>query len=205
MEPSYLYLITFLVPLSALMLVLQTNPYHALISRGILGAVATLVYSVHGAADVALTEALVGTLLLITLYAVAVRSSLILRLGVLDGEEGKSGAQRHAGTCPDFLKLTEELRSVLDKRHMRLELVTYPDEQALNRALSDKFLHAICTPQSLEGPLDFGKNDLRPYRTAIRIRRLYDILREELTSSVTCLAFIEPVQREADGAKGAPP
>jgi len=83
MNDSYIYIITFLLPISALMLVLEVNPYHALILRGILGAVAVLVYTILGAADVALTEALVGTLLSTMLCAVAVRSSLVFRLGVL--------------------------------------------------------------------------------------------------------------------------
>jgi putative multicomponent Na+:H+ antiporter subunit B len=80
----YVYVLVALLPLAALMLIFQTNPYHALALRGILGAVAAMVYGVLGAADVALTEALVGTLLAITLYAIAVRSSLVLRLGVLE-------------------------------------------------------------------------------------------------------------------------
>ncbi|MFK8183814.1 MAG: hydrogenase subunit MbhD domain-containing protein [Phormidesmis sp.] len=68
--------IVALLPLTALLLVLQTNPYRALIVRGVLGAIAALVYALFGAADVALTEALVGTLLSMTLYAIAIRSSL---------------------------------------------------------------------------------------------------------------------------------
>ena len=84
MNDSYIYVITALLPLSALMLILQTNPYHALVIQGIQGAVATLVFAVLGAADVALTQALMGTLLAITLYAIAVRSSLVMRLGVLE-------------------------------------------------------------------------------------------------------------------------
>lgn len=83
MNDSYIYIITLLLPISALMLVLEVNPYHALVLRGILGAVAALIYTILGAADVALTEALVGTLLSTMLCAVAVRSSLVFRLGVL--------------------------------------------------------------------------------------------------------------------------
>jgi putative multicomponent Na+:H+ antiporter subunit B len=83
MNDSYIYIITLLLPISALMLVLEVNPYHALVLRGILGAIAALIYTILGAADVALTEALVGTLLATMLCAVAVRSSLVFRLGVL--------------------------------------------------------------------------------------------------------------------------
>lgn len=58
---SYVYAIAVLLPISASMLVFQTNPYHALITRGILGAVSALIYTILGAADVALTDALVGS------------------------------------------------------------------------------------------------------------------------------------------------
>jgi putative multicomponent Na+:H+ antiporter subunit B len=72
--------ITALLPLTAVLLVSQSNPYQTLVLRGILGSVATLVYALLGAPDVALTEALVGTLLSTTLYAIALRSSMALRL-----------------------------------------------------------------------------------------------------------------------------
>ena len=75
-DSGYIAFIVLLLPLSAGLLVSQSNPFHALVIRGILGAVAALVYAVLGAADVALTEALVGTMLSTTLYAVAVRSSV---------------------------------------------------------------------------------------------------------------------------------
>lgn len=81
---GYVYAIAVLLPISASMLVFQTNPYKAIVMRGILGAVSALVYTVLGAADVALTEALVGAFLATMLYAVAVRSSLVLRLGVVE-------------------------------------------------------------------------------------------------------------------------
>jgi putative multicomponent Na+:H+ antiporter subunit B len=83
MIDKYIYIIIALLPLTSLMLVFQVNPYHALVMRAILGAIAALVYVVLGAADVALTEALVGTMLAVTLYVIAVRSSLVMRLGIL--------------------------------------------------------------------------------------------------------------------------
>ena len=70
MTDPYIYGIVALLPITALMLVSQANPYNALILRGILGAIAALIYSILGAADVALTEALMGTLLSISLYAI---------------------------------------------------------------------------------------------------------------------------------------
>lgn len=83
MHPWIDVAIVALLPLTALLTVIQTRPYFALVSRGIMGAVAVLLYTTLGAPDVALTEALVGTLLTVVLYAVAVRSSLVIRLGCL--------------------------------------------------------------------------------------------------------------------------
>ncbi len=79
-ELDLLLPITALFPLTAILLVTQANPYQTLVLRGILGSVATLLYALLGAPDVAITEALVGTLLSTTLYAVALRSSMALRL-----------------------------------------------------------------------------------------------------------------------------
>lgn len=102
--------ITALLPLTAILLVAQANPYQTLVLRGILGAVAALVYALLGAADVALTEALVGTLLSTTLYAVALRSSMVLRLGCADPE-----------AVPAELRV--QLRRWLEPASLRLELV----------------------------------------------------------------------------------
>ena len=79
-ELDLLLPITALLPLTAVLLVSQSNPYQTLVLRGILGSVATLLYALLAAPDVAITEALVGTLLSTTLYAVALRSSMALRL-----------------------------------------------------------------------------------------------------------------------------
>ncbi len=76
-----------LLPLSALITVLQRRPYYALISRGIMGGIAALVYAVFGASDVALTEVLMGTFLMILLYAIAVRSSMLVRVGWIRDRE----------------------------------------------------------------------------------------------------------------------
>jgi putative multicomponent Na+:H+ antiporter subunit B len=102
--------ITALLPLTAILLVVQASPYQTLVLRGILGAVAALVYALLGAADVALTEALVGTLLSTTLYAVALRSSMVLRLGCADPVAVPSG-------------LRTQLSRWLETANLRLELV----------------------------------------------------------------------------------
>ncbi|NCJ08476.1 DUF4040 domain-containing protein [Synechococcales cyanobacterium C] len=198
MMDSYVYVIMALLPLSALMLVIQTSPYQALVIRGILGAVAALVYAILGGADVALTEALVGTMLSITLFAVAVRSSLVMRLGVLVAPEPSQESLRQSLLAP--------LRMVLNRYHLRLELVAYPHPEALQQALQAKEVHGICrvdfplgeeTPArvsstviapdlaltaipSLPSGAESDGSPAAPPRITLRVPRLYEILTTEL-------------------------
>ncbi len=128
MDNLYLVPIVFLLPLSSLFVVLQVNPYNALVMRGILGAISALVYAILGAADVALTDALVGTMLSITLYAIAVRSSLRMRMGVVNLPESD-----------DILPL---IRDSLKRKFMRLEVVNFRDESTLSNSLELKDIHS---------------------------------------------------------------
>jgi putative multicomponent Na+:H+ antiporter subunit B len=198
MIDSYLYLIVALLPLVALILIVQTNPYRALVIRGILGAIAALVYSILGAADVALTEALVGTLLAITLYAVAARSSLVFRLGVLNHElKDEANAKDDVGSSviPSFKHLVNDLRTIFGKRYMQVELVPYPNQSHLDQALVDQDVHAICMPRYHPQrtipvkPADGTESPL--YQTTTRLRHLHDIMQTELTSSLTDLTCID--------------
>lgn len=185
MNDSYIYVIIALLPLSACMVVFQVNPYNALVTRGILGAVAAMVYAVLGAPDVALTEALVGTMLAITLNAVAVRSSLVMRLGVLKDEAIATNDNPHFG------QLMDDLRTIFSKRHMRLELIPYPDTQALQQALMDKEVHATCVRQEQTNPVQTTSEDEnQSYHTAIRVKRVYDIIQNELASATTILTYV---------------
>jgi putative multicomponent Na+:H+ antiporter subunit B len=162
MTEPYLYVIAALLPLTASILIFQTNPYNALILRGILGALAALIYAVLGAADVALTEALMGTLLAITLYAVAVRSSMVMRLGLLSHE---------ATDSPNFDSLIDELRTILSKQYLRLELVFYQDSQTLQQALNDREIHTLVTADETK----------KAHQVVTRIRSLYKLIKPELS------------------------
>jgi putative multicomponent Na+:H+ antiporter subunit B len=177
MNDTYLYLIIALLPLTAGMLVTQTNPYHALILRGVLGAVAAMVDAVLGAADVALTEALMGTMLSITLYAIAVRSSLVLRLGVIEDQIIEKNQDSN------FQQLITDFRSIFNKHYLRLELVPYPTEETLQQALVEKEIHATCAP--LEKVVETAET----YQTVIRVQRIYNIIESELLSPKTTLKY----------------
>lgn len=184
-DNSYIYVLVALLPLAAGMLVFQVNPYHALLLRGVLGAIAALVYTILGAGDVGLTEALMGTLLAITLYAVTVRSSLVLRLGVIEGGIDNDAVSDDKKTG-HFQQVIDDFRAVFKKRHMRLELVPYASAQALERALMEKEVHAVCSPQEqLE-----QSGEVQPYNTVIRVRRVYDIMQTELASPRTTLTYV---------------
>ena len=185
MIDNYIYVIIALLPLAALMLVFQVNPYHALVIRAILGAVAALVYAVLGAADVALTEALVGTMLAITLYAIAVRSSLVMRLGIIAEIEKEPEGY--------FKELIANFKKVINQYHLRLELVEYPNLKALERALIAKEVHAICTKpeQVLKNQDSITKIDVgQTYHTAIRVRRLFEIMQAEAHFPKTTLTYV---------------
>lgn len=198
MNDSYIYIIVALLPLVSVMLTVQSNPYNALVIRGILGAIAALIYTLLGAADVALTEALVGTMLAVTLYVVAVRSSLVMRLGVLNDhclefkQKSKGDADSTQANQRLFAQLISDLQSTAKKYHLQLELIPYPDCQSLHQALMEKEIHATCMQRSHSTEQDFkasGDNQ-HPYQTTTRIRRLYDILQTDLASSVTSLAYV---------------
>ena len=186
MIDSYIYVIVALLPLAALILVFQVNPYQALVIRAILGAVAALVYAILGAADVALTEALVGTMLAVTLYVVAVRSSLVMRLGIIEEIE----AERESYLA----EIIANLRKIINKHHLRLELVEYPNSQALERALMAKEVHATCIKrEKLEEQnrnSTTGIDVRQTYQTAIRVHRLFEIMQTELTSPGTTLTYV---------------
>ena len=174
MTEPYIYAIVALLPITALMLVFQSNPYNALILRGILGAIAALIYSILGAADVALTEALMGTLLSISLYAIAVRSSMVVRLGSLSSE----------------MKLDpqiEDLRAIFSKHYLRLELVAFDDLPTLRQALLDRNIHTTISLNTTQS------DDLVEITT--RIPSLHDMMRSELPAEIN-LTYINPLSSQ---------
>jgi putative multicomponent Na+:H+ antiporter subunit B len=190
MIDSYVYMITALLPLVAAMVVFQSNPYHALIVRGILGAISALLYSVLGAPDVALTEALVGTLLATALSAVAVRSSLVLRLGVLKDE---AIAVATTESQPShFQQLMQDFKAIFNKRHMRVELVPYPDEAELQQALINKEVHATCIRFAPSGTPPEADLQKQLFQTTTRLQHLYTMLESELRSPLTRLSHFDP-------------
>ncbi len=193
MTDIYIYIIVALLPLTAAMVVFQVNPYHALIIRGILGAVAATVYAILGAADVALTEALVGTLLSITLYAIAARSSLVMRVGVLkdDWDLPKLDKLEDGKVEPFFNQLLRDLQKVFHKYHMRVELIFYQNTQDLEQAFIDQEIHTTCISRS-----QVEADDENKIETKTRVKRLYNIMKNELSSPGTMLTYFDETNLE---------
>ncbi len=194
------YLITLLLPLAAAMVITQKNPYYALVLRGILGAIAALVYTVLGAADVALTEALVGTLLAMMLYAIAVRSSMVVRIGVLKDEMPTDPAIDPPATYA-FEQVMAELHRIFQKHFLRVDVKPYLDAESLWEALLTKELHLICTHTDISLPIApeaANPPANAPYYTTTRLRRIYEILHAELDPQTVGLnALTHPPTAEA--------
>lgn len=169
-----------LMPIVSLILVVQQNPYHALVIRAILGAVATLIYAVLGAADVALTEAMVGTLLAVALYIIAVRSSQVLRLGVLGGEK-TNGLDDHQEA--GFNRVISGIKEVIDRYYLHLELVEYPDLRTLKQAMAANEIHGMCVYSNrIAVP---GQS----YMISFRVSRLFEIFSQEFEIPKVYLTF----------------
>ena len=183
MIDRYIYVIIALLPLVSLMLVFQVNPYQALVVRAILGAVAALVYAVLGAADVALTEALVGTMLAVTLYVIAVRSSLVMRLGIIQGMETEQES---------YSEIIIDIRKIINQHYLRLEIVEYSSLLDLKQGLLAKEVHAICTKRESkpEGQGIAETKVKQTYETAIRVHRLFEIIQTETSLPDTTLTYV---------------
>lgn len=176
MSDNFLVLaLVALLPLSAGVVVLQTNPYRALVVRGVLGAIAALTYTLFGAADIALTEALVGTMLSIALYAIAVRSSMTMKIGVLESD---------LSTFSETM--LSQIRLVIAAHHLRPELFLYPSPEALKAALVGKEVHTICERS-------------HPFSLSTRVNHLYRILHQALPPTLTTVSYtpVSPSQQKS--------
>ncbi len=156
-----------LLPLSAGLVVLQTNPYRAMVIRGVLGAIAALTYTLFGAADIALTEALVGTMLSITLYSITVRSSMTMKLGVIKSE------------CAVFDEtLLSPVQLAIAPHHLRLEVLSYASSEELKAALMSRDVHTICLRS-------------HPFLIDTRVNHLYRILQSGLPPDLATVGYIQ--------------
>jgi len=128
-----------LLPLLALLTVLQRKLLHGIIARGMFGLAASLVYAFLGAPDVAVTEALMGALLVTFLYVVAVKSSGIVKIGFLPLhpmiEETNTDV---VGLEADILKAFCKENHLIGKFHR------FETEEELKEALREGIVDIAC-------------------------------------------------------------
>ena len=173
-EDILVLLIVALMPLSSCLLVLQVNPYRALVIRGVLGAIAALTYTLFGAADIALTEALMGTMLSVTLYAIAVRSSMLLKIGVLESDQTGIDKEMYAA-----------IERAIARHHLRLEILSYDSSQAMQTALQKREIHTLYTPTP------------QPHLYT-RVKHLHQILQAELPPNTVSYIDISRLPAQPD-------
>ena len=127
MTPSYVLPPLVGIPLIGLALVRCSDPWKALVLRSSLGSFAALLFATYGAVDVAVTEALVGTLLSTLLYTVAIKSTTTFRL-LQDPQASMAPAQE------------QRLRQLLSMVGLRLELIGIAPSKATGD-LHAAFIH----------------------------------------------------------------
>ena len=133
------------VPLVGLAMVRQTNPWQALVLRCTLGNLAALIYALLGAVDVAVTEALVGTLLSTILYAVAIRATCTFRL--LSSTQAPLSAEHQ-----------QELKNLIEPLGLQLKII--PDQ--INSSLSNTDQLTLLDSQDIHAQqLSDGRLQLR--------------------------------------------
>ncbi|HJN35470.1 MAG: hydrogenase subunit MbhD domain-containing protein [Prochlorococcus sp.] len=133
------------VPFVGFSMVRQTNPWQTLVLRCTLGNLAALIYALLGAVDVAVTEALVGTLLSTVLYAVAIRATCTFRL--LSSSQAPLSTGRQ-----------QELKALIEPLGWQLKII--PDQ--LNPSLANPDQRSNLNPMDIHAQqLPDGRLQLR--------------------------------------------
>jgi len=131
--------IVLLLPITAIMTIVQKRLLHAVISRAVFGISASLVYMYLKAPDVAITEALMGAILVTLLYVIAIKSSGIVRVGFVPVhmlmEKVKDEMQ---GVEAEILK------RFFTHHHLKYRLVEFENQRELIQALKGGFIDIAC-------------------------------------------------------------
>jgi putative multicomponent Na+:H+ antiporter subunit B len=130
---------SMLIPVLAVLTLREQHLLHAIIGKGMLGIAAAAAYAMMGAPDVAVTEALMGALLVTLLYVVVFSSTGRFRVGYVElsplvqkGVEGPEGFLiellrdfgRASGIRPDFIPFDnrESLKGALKNGTMDMAI-----------------------------------------------------------------------------------
>ncbi|MCF7935094.1 MAG: DUF4040 domain-containing protein [Synergistales bacterium] len=143
--------VALLLPLLAVLTLRQRHLLHAIIGRGMLGILAALVYALMGAPDVAVTEALMGVLLVTLLYVIVFTSSGEFRVGYVElpplVSEGKRALTGYE---------VELLRAFGDSCGVRPRFVAFTERGLLLDALRSGVVEAAVGP--FVSPFDEGED-----------------------------------------------
>ena len=153
-----------LIPVLALFTLREQHLLHAIIGRGMLGIAAAAAYALMGAPDVAVTEALMGAMLVTLLYVVVFSSTGKFRVGYvelppfvqtgIDGPEGfmielLENFGNAAGVKPDFIPFDdrEALKDALKEGTMDMAVGPFvrPDDDGegyLNLPIVETMVYA---------------------------------------------------------------
>ncbi len=138
MSETVVYAVALLLPLTALLTLKQENILHAVMCRALFGVAAALLYSLLGAPDVAVTEVLVGALLVTLLYVVVFKRTRELRVGVTEARCLEGGA------CQMLAVFCRE-------RGFRERNIFFADEEDLVSALDEALVDAAFMDHTPEG------------------------------------------------------
>lgn len=155
--------VALLLPLTALLTLKQENILHAVMCRALFGVAAALLYALLGAPDVAVTEVLVGALLVTLLYVVIFKRTREIRVGVIEARclEGKA--------C---LALTAFCRD----RGFRERNIYFADEAEVMEALEEELIDAAFLDRTPGGFHSIPQNPLPGLPRVVVPAEAWDLL-----------------------------
>lgn len=127
-----------LLPVTAFLTLRQENVLHAIMGRALFGVAAALLYGLLGAPDVAVTEVLVGALLVTLLYVVVFKRTREIRIGAL--EEFCVGKECY-----------RQIRDLCHKRGVRERTVHFSSYEEMLEALEEFLIDGVYLDRTPEG------------------------------------------------------
>ena len=142
-----------LIPFLAILTLREEHILHAIIGRGMLGIAAAIAYALMGAPDVAVTEALMGALLVTLLYVVVFTSTGEFRVGYIELPPlVQHDKERSEGFMVELLE--EFGRSA----GIKPRFIPFESRDALREALYEGFMDMAVGP--FVQPFDSGRGYL---------------------------------------------
>lgn len=142
-----------LIPFLAILTLREKHILHAIIGRGMLGIAAAIAYALMGAPDVAVTEALMGALLVTLLYVVVFTSTGEFRVGYV---ELPPLVQRDKEKLEGYM--VDLIRGFGHSAGLKPRFVFFDSRETLMEALNEGLMDMAIGP--FVQPFDSGKEYL---------------------------------------------